>query len=79
MIYISIDNDDQFITLNCHKGSKDGEFFQLVIDANTMKVVKRPPNPDIDATTAYSHVYILLSLYILEDILNLYVLHLLIF
>ena len=61
MIYISIDNDEQFITLNCHKGSKDGEFFQLVIDANTKKVVKRPLNPDIDATTAYSHVYMLIK------------------
>ena len=63
MIYITIvqDEDKSSITLNCHKGYKDGEFFQLVIDAKTRKVIKRPQNPDIDASAAYSHVCMLLN------------------
>lgn len=60
MIYIDILQDDSFITLNCHKGSQSGEYFQLVIDANTKQVVKKPANPDIDVSTAYSHVYAML-------------------
>lgn len=61
MIYISIIQDGLFITLNCHKGTKDGEFFQLVIDPRTKKVLKKPSEPDIDVSTAYSHVYALLK------------------
>lgn len=61
MVYISIVDDGLFITLNCHKGTKDGEFFQLVIDSNTKKVIKRPTNPDIDVSTAYSHIYMLMK------------------
>ena len=57
MVFIDIIQDELFITLNCHKGSEQGEFFQLVIDARTKKVIKKPPNPDIDATIAYSHIY----------------------
>ena len=60
MIYIDIISDGQFITLNCHKGSMDGEFFQLVIDAQTKEVVKRPDKPDIDVSTAYAHIYAML-------------------
>ena len=61
MIYISIIQDGLFITLNCHKGTKDGEFFQLIIDPRTKKVLKKPSEPDIDVSTAYSHVYGLLK------------------
>ena len=60
MIYIDVLQDGLLITLNCHKGSKDGEFFQLIIDSRTKRVIKRPPNPDIDASTAYSHIYSML-------------------
>ena len=61
MVFIDIIQDELFITLNCHKGSEQGEFFQLVIDARTKKVIKKPPNPDIDATIAYSHIYAMLK------------------
>lgn len=61
MVYIEIFQDGPLITLNCHKGSESGEFFQLVIDATTKEAVKRPAEPDIDASTAYSHVYGLLK------------------
>ncbi len=60
MIYIDIIQEGSFVTLNCYKGSKNGEFFQLVIDSRTKQVIKRPQNPDIDASTAYSHVYSLM-------------------
>ncbi len=59
MVYIDVVQDGLFITLNCHKKTEDGEFFQLVIDAKSMKVLKKPENPDIDASTAYSHIYTL--------------------
>lgn len=61
MVYITIVDNGSTITLNCHKGTKDGEFFQLVIDPITKKLIKRPLNPDIDASTAYSHVYNLMK------------------
>lgn len=60
MVYIDIIQDGSFIILNCHKGSEDGDFFQLVIDAQTKKVIKRPAEPDIDASAAYSHIYSML-------------------
>lgn len=60
MIYIDILQDGLFITLNCHKGSENGEFFQLIIDSRTKRVIKKPQYPDIDASTAYSHVYALM-------------------
>lgn len=37
MVYITIVDNGSTITLNCHKGTKDGEFFQLVIDPITKK------------------------------------------
>lgn len=61
MVYIEIIHNDTLITLNCHKGDENGAFFQLVIDATTKEVVKRPAEPDIDASIAYSHVYGLLE------------------
>ena len=57
MVFIDIIQDELFVTLNCHKGSEQGEFFQLVIDIRTKKVVKKPAEYDIDASTAYSHIY----------------------
>lgn len=41
MVYIDIIQDNERITLNCHKGEENGEFFQLVIDATTKEIVKR--------------------------------------
>ena len=57
MVYIDIVQDGLLITLNCHKGSEKGEFFFFFFNANTKKVLKKPSEPDIDASTAYSHVY----------------------
>lgn len=60
MVYIDIVQDGAFIILNCHKGSENGAFFQLVIDADTQQIVKKPAEPDIDASIAYSHIYAML-------------------
>lgn len=60
MVFINIIQDGTFITLNCHKGTEDGEFFQLIIDSKTKELIKKPDTPDIDASTAYSHVYMML-------------------
>jgi hypothetical protein len=56
MVFITILEEGNIITLNCHKGSKDGEFFQLVVDASTMDIIKKPSKPDIDASVTYSHI-----------------------
>lgn len=61
MVYIDIIQDGFLIILNCHKGTEDGEYFQLIIDSRSKKVIKKPENPDIDASIAYSHVYTLLK------------------
>lgn len=61
MVYISIIEDGRLIILNCNKGSKDGEYFQLIIDSKTKEVVNRPDNPDIDVSAAYSHIYMMLK------------------
>ena len=37
------------------------EQLQIQVDAKTKEVVQRPSNPDIDASTAYSHVYALMK------------------
>ena len=49
MVYIDIINEGSSITLNCHKGSEDGEFFQMVIDTSSGRLIQRPEEPDIDA------------------------------
>ena len=56
MVFITILVEGNIITLNCHKGSKDGEFFQLVVDASTMDIIKKPSKSDIDASVTYSHI-----------------------
>lgn len=61
MVYINIIQNESSIVLNCHKGTKDGEYFQLVIDPSTSKVIERPAKSDIDASAAYSHVYSMLK------------------
>ena len=60
MVYIDVIQDGPVITLNCHKRTEDGEFFQLVIDALSRKVLQKPENPDIDVSAAYSHIYMML-------------------
>lgn len=61
MVYITIIEDDLYVILNCHKGSVDGEYFQLIIDSRTREVIKKPDKPDIDVSAAYSHIYNLLK------------------
>ena len=60
MVYIDIINEGSSITLNCHKGSEEGEFFQMVIDTSSRRLIQRPEEPDIDASVAYGHVYAML-------------------
>lgn len=57
MVYIEILQNEHGIILDCHKSTEDGEYFQLIIDPTTRELIKRPEYPDIDASTAYSHVY----------------------
>ncbi len=61
MVYISVVEEGNRIILDCNKGTKEGEYFRLVIDSITKAVIEKPLNPDIDATAAYSHIYMLLE------------------
>ena len=56
MVYINIEQNN-LITLHCHKHSPDGEYFKLVLDPSTKELVERPTNPDIDASCAYSRIF----------------------
>ncbi len=57
MVYIDIIQKRDMIILDCHKETEDGERFQMIMDAKTMELLKRPEYPDIDASVAYSCVY----------------------
>ena len=57
MVYIEVIQNKDKIILNCNKGSKDGEFFRLIIDPVSKRVIERPEHPDIDASVAYSRIY----------------------
>lgn len=55
MVFINISEKNNLITLDCHKNTRDGEYFQLVIDKTTEELVGNP-SPDIDKSAAYSCV-----------------------
>mgnify|MGYP004532703381 CR=1 FL=1 len=61
MIYISISQNETSIILDCHKKTKDGAYFRLVIERMTRRVIERPDNLDADVSAAYAHVYRLLK------------------
>ena len=60
MVHISILSFENELVLNCKKMT-NGEEFQLIIDTNTLELIQKPDYPDMDASTAYSHVYNLLE------------------
>lgn len=41
MVYITIVDNGSSITLNCHKGTKDGEFFSVNNRPNIKKINKK--------------------------------------
>ncbi len=57
MVYIDIVQNENMIILDCHKEYEDGEYFQIIMDAKTGRLVKHSEFPDIDASAAYSCVY----------------------
>lgn len=57
MVYINIVQDGVYVTLNCNKGSQNGEYFKLIIDSRTKEVIERPISADMDASIAYAHIY----------------------
>jgi hypothetical protein len=61
MVYITTEINNNLIILHCHKGSKDGAYFKLVVDKTTKEVLEKPEQPDIDASTAYSRIYNILT------------------
>ncbi len=60
MIYINISKNGNLITLDCHKGSENGEAFTIIIDAETKEIIDRSHVSDIDASVAFGHVYSML-------------------
>ena len=54
MVYIVITEKLNVIVLDCYRGGKNGEHFQLVIDKTTMELIERPEKSDIEVSVAYS-------------------------
>lgn len=61
MVFISLTEDETKVILDCHKHSKDGDYFRLVIDKKTCGLIEKPEMPDMDASAAYSHIYSLIK------------------
>jgi hypothetical protein len=61
MVHINITEEDSVVILDCYKGINYEEYFRLVVDKNTRKVIEKPENSDIDVSAAYSHVYMMLK------------------
>ena len=61
MVYIKIREQDGIIILDCHKNSRDGEYFKLTLDKKTKKVIERPEHSDTDVSTTYNHICSLLD------------------
>lgn len=59
MIKVKSKTAEGYITLDCEK--PNGQHFELVVDADTFDIIKKPKSPDIDASAVYSRVYKLLS------------------
>lgn len=60
MVHISIIPYGNELVLKCKKMT-NGEEFQLIVDLNTHELIQKPDYPDMDASTAYSHIYHLLE------------------
>lgn len=61
MIYIEITQQDGLIIADCHKATKNGEYFQLIIDSVSKKCISSPKKKDIDVSAACSRIYHLLK------------------
>ena len=62
MVLINIEQVDGKVIMNCHKNTEDGEFFRMILDAETGKVLERPDYVGVDESTAYGHVLRLIKL-----------------
>ena len=54
MVYIVITEKPTAVILDCHKDSKNGEYFRLVIDKTTLELIEKPEKSDINVSAAYS-------------------------
>lgn len=42
MVFITLTQQDGLIIADCHKGTKNGEYFQLVIDSVSKECISSP-------------------------------------
>ena len=61
MINIEITQQDGLIIANCRKATKNGEYFQLIIDSVSKECISSPEEKNIDVSVAYSRIYHLLK------------------
>lgn len=59
MVNVNTRCDGNILYVNCEK--TDGERFTIVVDKNTLDIIEKPSQPDIDASAVYSRIYKLLS------------------
>lgn len=58
---LSYHRQGDLIIADCHKGTKNGEYFQLIIDSVSKECISSPEKKDIDVSAAYSRIYHLLK------------------
>ena len=56
MVLINIEQVDGKVIMNCYKHTEDGEYFRMILDAGSGKVLERPDYVGVDESTAYGHV-----------------------
>lgn len=61
MVFIELSRQGDLIIADCHKGTKNGEYFQLIIDSVSKECISSPEEKDIDVSIAYSRIYHLLK------------------
>lgn len=61
MVFIELTQKENLIIADCHKGTEDGEYFQLVIDSISKECISAPEKKDIDVSATYSCIYNLLK------------------
>ena len=62
MVFIDIEQVDGKVIMNCYKHTEDGEYFRIILDAESGKVLERPDYVGVDESTASGHVLRLIKL-----------------
>ena len=56
MVFINMQQEAGKVIINRYKHTEDGEYFRMILDAGSGKVLERPDYVGVDESTAYGHV-----------------------